>query len=152
MAMAAASTATARATSRAAAHAGAGTATADPNGAATHPGATTFNPHTTSFTADADMVAAMSASPAVPARPATPSDAAPPGVTAPVKSWPMPAVIVPAIIPSAEEELDLFHIRWNGSRKEANGYCGGWPSHTEQSERKRDGRGANPTSHICLHP
>lgn len=48
--------------------------------------------------------------PAVPSRTATPPEAAPVRITAPVKAGTMPAIVVPAVIAAAEEELDLLHV------------------------------------------
>jgi hypothetical protein len=106
-------------------HAGSATgmAAAHPSSAATHPSATTVNGNAISRAATAaNMSAAMTpAVPAMPARPAAPSEAAAHRITAPVESRPAPAVIVPAIIPSPEDELDLLHVRRDGSRKDADG-------------------------------
>jgi hypothetical protein len=125
-----------------------------PSSAATHPGATTVNGNAVSRAATAakTSVAMTPAVPAMPARPATPSEAAAHRIAAPVESRPAPAVIVPAIIPSPEDELDLFHVRWGDNRKEAGGQRAGRAGHTEHRERKRYASRVNPTSHVCLHP
>jgi hypothetical protein len=145
-------TAAAMTTSMAPAHtAHAGSATGM---AAAHPSAATMNGNAiSSATTAANVSAAMTpAVPAMPARPTTPSEAAAHRIAAPVESRPAPAVIVPAIIPSPEDELDLFHVRWGGNRKEAGGQRAGRAGHTEHRERKRYASRVNPTSHVCLHP
>jgi hypothetical protein len=64
------------------------------------------------------------ANPAVPAAPtmppstAAPTEAAAPRITAPIEAGTTPAVAVPAIVSTTEEELSLFHIIWNGSGQE----------------------------------
>jgi hypothetical protein len=128
-----------------------GTATAYPNSAATHPRTTALNVSLTAT--NADMPAAVTAvPPAMPAHPAAPSEAAAHRITTPVESRPVPAVIVPAIIPSAEEELDWLHDSRDGSRKETGGQCDGWAGQTEHSERNRYSSRVNPMSHVFVHP
>jgi hypothetical protein len=48
--------------------------------------------------------------PAVPSRAAAPAETAAEGIAAPVEARSTPAVVIPAIIAAAEEELDLLHI------------------------------------------
>jgi hypothetical protein len=65
------------------------------------------------------MAMAMSAVPAMPSHAAAPAKAAAPGVAAPIEARTAPAIVVPAVISSAVEELSLFDITGNGGRREA---------------------------------
>jgi hypothetical protein len=58
-----------------------------------------------SMTAAAVSAAAV---PTVPARAAAPTKAGAPGIAAPIKSWTPPAVVIPAVLSAAEEELRLL--------------------------------------------
>jgi len=63
------------------------------------------------------VMAAMSASrPAVPADRAAPSEAPPVGVAAPVVARPVPTDRVPAIVATAEQELNVLHRRRRADR------------------------------------
>ena len=57
---------------------------------------------------------AVPAAPAVPAITAAPAVTAPPGVSTPVKAGTAPAVVVPAVLPTAENELSLLNIAGDG--------------------------------------
>ena len=59
----------------------------------------------------ATVEAAATAAPAVPTRAAAPTIAVPPRIAAPIPAGAGPAVVVPAIILAAEEELRLFDRR-----------------------------------------
>jgi hypothetical protein len=77
---------------------------------------------------------------------AAPAKAAAPSVTAPIEAGTLPAVVVPAVISSAEDELSLFHVTGDRHRHEAvDRQSAGLP--TEQGERKQGGAGIDPLSH-----
>jgi hypothetical protein len=60
----------------------------------------------------------------------------------------MPAIVVPAVILSAEEELSLFQITGDGRRHEAVDRQGvGLTNDAGQGERSRNRDGADPLSH-----
>ena len=54
--------------------------------------------------------------PAVPASATAPAEAAPPGIAAPIEAGTAPAVVVPAVISSTEDELGLLDIGRHGRR------------------------------------
>jgi hypothetical protein len=83
-----------------------------------------------------DVTAAMSAVPAAPSGAAAPAEATAKGITAPIEAGSAPAIVVPAVIPPAEDELSLFHIAWDCPRHEAmGGQCVGLANGAEQSQR-----------------
>jgi hypothetical protein len=51
---------------------------------------------------------ALSTTPAVPALTAAPAETAAPRITAPVPALALPSIIIPAVSPPAENELDVF--------------------------------------------
>src|ERR1700722_9895026 len=57
--------------------------------------------------------------PAMPAHAAAPAEAAAEGITAPVEAGSAPAIVIPAVILSAVDELSLFHIAGDRRRHEA---------------------------------
>ena len=91
---------------------------------------------------------AMPAVPAMPSCPTAPTEAATPGVTAPIEARAAPAIVVPAVISSAEEELSLFDITGNGGRREAVDRQGvGLANRAHHGEGKRGCGGVDPMSH-----
>jgi hypothetical protein len=69
---------------------------------------------TTTMPAAATEVTAATMIPAVPAVSATPTESATKGVAAPVESGPMPTILVPTVISSAEDELSLLNFTGKG--------------------------------------
>jgi hypothetical protein len=57
--------------------------------------------------------------PAMPSRAAAPTEAAAESITAPIEPGTTPAIVVPAVVSSTEEELSLFHIAGDCRRHEA---------------------------------
>ena len=110
-----------------------------------HPGMSTWT------SAATDVAVSVSAVPAMPTDAATPSKTAAPGVTAPIEAGTAPAVVVPAVISSAEDELSLFHVAGDGRRHQAVD----WQSvglATKRGERKQGGGGIDPWSHETSPP
>src|SRR6185437_15151172 len=105
--------------------------------------------HRTSGVADSNVaVSAVSAVPAVPSIPAAPAEATAPGVTAPIEARTAPAIVVPAVISSAEEELSLFDLIGNCRRCEAVDRQGaGLASHAHQGKGNRSCGRVDPMSH-----
>jgi hypothetical protein len=84
----------------------------------------------------------------MPSYPTAPTEAATPGVTAPIKARTAPAIVVPAVISSAEEELSLFDLTGNGCRREAVDRQGvGLANRAHQGKGKRGCGGVDPMSH-----
>jgi hypothetical protein len=110
-----------------------------------HPGMSTRT------SAATDVAVAASAVPAMPTGPTAPAKTAAPGVTAPIEAGSAPAVVVPAVISSAENELSLFHVAGDGHRDEVVDRQGAGLS-TEQGERKQGGAGIDPLSHETSPP
>jgi hypothetical protein len=70
--------------------------------------------------APADPYPAWSATvPSTPSRAAAPAKAAAECITAPIEAGTTPAVVIPAVISSAEDELSLFHIAGDRRWREA---------------------------------
>jgi hypothetical protein len=110
-----------------------------------HPGMSTRT------SAATDVAVSASAVPAMPTDAAAPAKTAAPSVTAPIETGTAPAVVVPAVISSAENELSLFHVTGDGRRHQAVDRQGaGLP--TEQGERKQGGAGIDPWSHETSPP
>ena len=91
---------------------------------------------------------AMTAVPAMPSHAAAPAEAAAPGITAPIEARTAPATVVPAVISSAIEELSLFDLTGNGSRREAVDRQGvGLANRTHQGKGNRSCGRVDPMSH-----
>jgi hypothetical protein len=81
--------------------------------------ATRMTTETGTSTAGTNHYAAATTVPAMPAGTTAPAEAAAPGVTAPIITRTLPAIVVPAIVAAAEEELGLFDLSRDSSRREA---------------------------------
>jgi hypothetical protein len=97
------------------------------------------------------VTAAMSAVPATPSGAAAPAEAATKRITAPIEARSAPAIVVPAVISSTEDELSLFRVARDCPRREGmGGQCVGLANRTEQNQRNRGRCGQNPLSHGYL--
>ncbi len=82
------------------------------------------------------------AAPAMPAIAATPTEAATHGVTAPIITGTAPTVIVPAIIPAAENVLNLLHVAGRRRRNQrADRHCDDWAGENRPAQCERCGKG-----------
>jgi hypothetical protein len=105
----------------------------------------------TGASAAPDVAVSVSAVPAMPTDAAAPAQTAAPRVAAPIEAGTAPTVVIPAVIPSAEHELSLFHVTGNGRRDEAiDRQSVGLAA--EQGEGKRGGGGIDPLSHETFPP
>jgi hypothetical protein len=120
--------------------AAAATATAD-YGAATAPS------HTTTMNSAAATTNVTTA-PSMPTVAAAPSESRTEGVTAPVKARSVPAIVVPAIIPAAEEELSsLYVVQCARGIQSVDGQSLCWACEQRPAQRDRYRCRVNPVAH-----
>jgi hypothetical protein len=99
----------------------------------------------------AGVSSASAASPAMPSRATAPAEAAAPCVTAPIEAGTTPAIIVPAVVLSAVEELSLFHVaRYRSGREAIDGHSVGVAKRPQQGKRSRGGIDQRSHEHLLL--
>jgi hypothetical protein len=99
----------------------------------------------------AGVSSASAACPAMPSRATAPAEAAAPCVTAPIEAGTTPAIIVPAVVLSAVEELSLFHVaRYRSGREAIDGHSVGVAKRPQQGKRSRGGIDQWSHEHLLL--